>query len=696
MKNENEGTDVVNEFPYIHRDVSWLSFNYRVLQEAKDPNVPLLERIKFLAIYSSNLGEFFRVRIANHRNVMRASKKTRKKLGYKSSSVLKELLKITYDQLLEFSSIFENQIIPELKEYNINLLTRLGLNQKQLTFIEEFYMENLLPFVQPVLLDKHKIKPFLQSGSLYLILHMEDKEDPLKLPKYAIVNIPSNHVTRFLELPPQIEGEHDIIMLDDIVRHSIQSIFPGFNIMDTYSIKVTRDAELYIDDEYAGDLINKIRKSLKKRKVGVASRLVFDREVPSHLLEYFKDVLDLTKYDLLPEGRYHNNFDFFTFPDFGLKHLKDKKLSPIPVKELENEKSIFNKVRERDHLIHFPYHTFDTVIKFFEDASTDPAVTEIKIIQYRVGSKSRIMKALMKAVKNGKKVSSFIEVKARFDEEANLDWGEKLEAAGVDVNYSMPGLKVHSKLANVVRIENGKPVIYTYLGTGNFHEGTASLYSDIGLLTYNQEIGQECLRLFNYLDTKEKPKVPFSHLAVGQFNLKEKLHSLVDFEIGQAKKGKHAEIILKMNSLQDKKMINRLYVASQHGVKVKLIIRGICSLVAGIPGISDNISAISIVDRYLEHARIFVFHAGGKKKTFCSSADWMYRNLNARIETVFPIYDENCKSIIHHLLDLQLKDNVKARIIDETQGNTYRKAEDGEKPIQSQIETYHYIKQITE
>ncbi len=695
MSEESNPIEPIEEYPYIHRDVSWLSFNYRVLQEAKDPRVPLFERIKFLAIYSSNLGEFFRVRIANHRNVMRASKKSRKKLNYKSGAVLKELLKIVNEQLLEFSSIFENQIIPQLKEHNINLLKRTQLNEAQLEFIEEFYKENLIPYVQPVLLDKHKIKPFLQSGSLYLALHMVDKEDSLKLPKYAIVNIPSNHVKRFLELPSQEEGAHDIIMLDDIVRHSIQSIFPGFEILDTYSMKLTRDAELYIDDEYAGNLVNKIRKSLKKRNVGVASRLVFDREVPSHLLDYLKEVLDLTKYDLLPEGRYHNNFDFFGFPDFGKKKLKDKKLSPIVYQELEKSNSIFDKIKERDYLVHVPYHTFESVIKFFEDAAVDPAVTAINIIQYRVGSKSRIMRALMKAVSNGKHVSSFIEVKARFDEEANLDWGEKLEDAGVNVNYSLPGLKVHSKLANVVRVEDGKEVIYSFLGTGNFHEKTAKLYSDVGLLTSNQEIGKECIALFKYLETKEPPKLTFTHLAVGKFNLNERLHALVDFEIEQAKQGKKAEIILKMNSLQDREMINRLYVASQAGVQVKLIIRGICSLVAGVAGFSENISVISIVDRYLEHARIFVFHARGEVKTYCSSADWMYRNLHARIETMFPIYDERCKSIIHELLSLQLNDNVKARILDESQSNTYKKTESKD-IIQSQIETYNYIKHITD
>lgn len=685
-----------DEYPLIHRDVSWLSFNYRVLQEAKDPRVPLFERIKFLAIYSSNLGEFFRVRIANHRNVMRAGKKSRKRIDYKSSSVLKELLKIINEQLLEFSEIFEYQIIPSLAEHKINLRKRTDLSPEQVKFIEEYYMENLLPYVQPVLLLKGKIKPFLQSGSLYLGLVMTDNDAEQQLPQYAIVQIPSDHVPRFLELPPQEEGHHDVIMLDDIVRHSIQSIFPGYSILDTYSLKVTRDAELYIDDEYAGDLINKIRKSLKKRNVGVASRLVYDREIPNHFLDYLKEILELTKYDLLPEGRYHNNFDFFSFPDFGMKHLKDDKLSPIAYKELEKADSIIDKIAQKDYLIHVPYHRFDSVIKFFEDAAKDPDVSDINIIQYRVGSKSKIMKALMKAVENGKNVSSFIEVKARFDEAENLRWGEKLEEANVNVNYSIPGLKVHSKLAVIVRQENGKPKIYTYLGTGNFHEGTAKLYSDIGLLTANQEIGNECLRLFHFLQSKEKPSIPFKHLAVGKFNLNEKLISLVDFEIEQAKKGLQAEMILKMNSLQDVEMINKLYKASQAGVKIKLIVRGICSLVSGIPNISDNIEVISIVDRFLEHARIFVFHAAGEQKIFCSSADWMYRNLHARIETVFPIYDDSCKSVILELLDIQLMDNVKARIIDEQASNRYKQADERGTSIQSQLETYYYIKRITD
>ena len=685
-----------SSYPYINRDISWLSFNYRVLQEAKDTRVPLFERVKFLAIYSSNLGEFFKVRIANLRNVMRAGKKSRKKIDYKASDVLKQILGIINEQLLEFSSIFDYQIIPALRENNINILKRTQLNEDQTLFIDDFFRENLLPFVQPVLLVKHKVKPFLQNGALYLALHMTTKDDILAKPQYAIVKIPSDHVPRFIEIPAERAGSHDIIMLDDIVRHSISSIFPGFDIIDSFSIKLTRDAELYLDDEFAGDLINKIEKSLKKRNVGVASRMVFDREIPSHLLEYLKAVFELSRYDLLQEGRYHNNFDFFDFPTFGKKELLNKTLYPIAHKTLESAASIFDEIDKQDHILHVPYHSFNSVIKFFEDAAIDPSVTDIKIIQYRVGSRSNIMKALMRAVNNGIRVSSFIEIKARFDEEANLRWGETLEKAGVTVNYSLPGLKVHSKMAIVIRKVNNAPKVYCYLGTGNFHEKTAKIYSDIGLFTANQELGQECLSLYNYLETKEKPRAAFKHLAVGQFNLLDVLISLVKQEIDNAQRGKKAEIILKMNSLQEKDMINLLYEASQAGVQVKLIIRGICSLVPGVEGVSDNIEAISIVDRYLEHARIFIFHADGERKIFCSSADWMYRNLHNRIETVFPIYDQTCKKTILELIDLQLMDNVKARILDQHSLNEYKQPSTDEVDLQSQVETYYYIKRITE
>lgn len=681
--------------PYIHRDISWLAFNYRVLQEAKDKSVPLFEKLKFLAIYSSNLDEFFRVRVANHRNLYRAGKKTRKHLGFEPEKILKEILKIVNSQQEEFSEIFENQIVPKLRKHGTKILRRKKLTDIQIEYVEEYFNEYMLPFVQPVLLVGKNIKPFLNNASLYLALIMHSVKNPDDGYHYAIVKVPSDHLPRFLELPSKNEKMREFIIIDDVVRHNIRQLFPGYNILDSHSIKLTRDAELYIDDEYSGDLIEKIKKSLNKRSVGIASRLVYDRTMPDHLLSFLQDVFELSEYDLLPEGRYHNNFDFFKFPLSKNDHLRDKPQPPLPIDVLENAESIFDPIREKDHLVHVPYHSYESVIKFFEDAAKDPAVTHIKIIQYRVAKVSRIMDALMLAVKNGKQVSAFVEVKARFDEAANLKWGEKLEQAGVVVNYSIPGLKVHSKMAIIRRIENNKPQIYCHFSTGNFHEDTAKLYSDLGIFTANKKLTSEATRVFSYLETKNRPSKPFIHLAVGQFNLKPMLLDLINYEVKQAEKGKPAKILLKMNSLQDEEMIEALYRASRKGVEVNLIIRGICSLVPGIEGVSDNINAISIVDRYLEHARVFYFYHGGEEKTYLSSADWMVRNLHHRIETIFPIFDTDIKETIKHLLNIQLNDNVKARIIDVQKNNSYRR-NTTDLAIRSQTETYYYLKRKLE
>ncbi|MEL6845533.1 MAG: phospholipase D-like domain-containing protein, partial [Bacteroidota bacterium] len=388
---------------------------------------------------------------------------------------------------------------------------------------------------------------------------------------------------------PVSRGKHNIIMLDDIVRHNLQWLFPGYDIQDTYSIKLTRDAELYIDDEFSGDLIGKIKKSLSKRNVGPASRFVYDREMPTKLLDFLVETFDLENYDLLREGRYHNNFDFFGFPDFGITHLKNVPLDPLPYPPLEAARSIFPAIAEQDHMISVPYHSYESVVRFFEEASKDPNVTHIKIIQYRVARKSRIMDALMNAAKAGKQVSAFVEVKARFDEEANLRWAEKLEQAGVSVHYSFPGVKVHSKLALVRRLEKGEAKIYTYLSTGNFHEGTARVYGDFGLFTADPRLTSEVTRVFSFLETVKLPQQEFRHLLVGQFNLRRSLVRFIEKEIENAKEGKKAQIILKMNSLQDGEMIELLYKASQAGVQIKMIVRGICSLVPGIKGISENI-----------------------------------------------------------------------------------------------------------
>ncbi len=681
--------------PYIHRDISWLSFNYRVLQEAKDPTVPLLERLKFLAIYSSNLDEFFRVRIAGIRNLVRVGKKTKAQLGFDPHSVLTRLLKIVNKQQSEFGEIFENQIVPELAEYNINLLRRMDLSNEQAEFLLDYFEENLLPFVQPVLLVPKKIKPFLNNAALYLTLQMKEAlKDNNSKDRFAVLKIPSDHLPRFVDLPSS-DGKHDLIMIDDIIRFAAGFVFPGYEIIDAFSIKLTRDAELYIEDEFSGDLVQKIKKSLIKRNVGPPSRLVYDRSMPAELLSILCETFDLEELDLLPEGRYHNNFDFFSFPDFGYDHLKNNPLPPIAYKVLENSNDIFKSIKKRDHMIHVPYHSYDSVVKLFQTAAADPDVTHIKVVQYRVARKSQIMNALMDAVKAGKQVSVFVEVKARFDEEANLRWGEKLEKAGVSVRYSFPGLKVHSKIALIARRENEQIQLYSYLSTGNFHEGTAKVYSDFGLFTADTRLTKEVGRVFSFLETVKVPKQKFQHLLVGQFNLRIKLVEKIDREIQHAKKGKPAEIILKLNSLQDKNMIIKLYEASQAGVKIKLIIRGICSLIPGVKGISENIEAVSIVDRYLEHSRIFIFHNNGKKDIYLSSADWMVRNLSHRIETTFPIYNPDLRKEILDFVKLQLQDNVKARIIDGKQHNHYV-VNNQSIPVRAQLETYFNIKRKEE
>lgn len=688
-----EITEDPKVYPYIHRDISWMYFNERVLQEAKDPETPLFERIKFLAIYSNNLGEFFRVRVANLRNLVRVGKKTKKKLDYDPKEVLKRVLRIVNDQQQEFIRIFQEEIIPDLRENNIYLLRNKDLNDEQKEFVDTYIQDDLQPHVQPVLLVKNKIRPFLKNSELYLAILLKDKSAGLAElnEQYAIIRTPTKYLPRFIELPSKGENRHDIIMLDDVVRRATKWFFPGYKILDSFSIKLTRDAELYIDDEFSGNLLHKIKHSLKKRNVGPASRLVFDASMPVHLLEFLKESFQLDKYDLLPEGRYHNNFDFFGFPSFGMDHLKITPLPPLPYPELTPEASIFDEIEKQDHLLHPPFHTYEPVIRFFEDAARDPYVTEIKIVQYRVAKKSRIMQALMQAAQSGKKVFAFIEVKARFDEEANLSWGEKLEKAGVKVNYSFPGLKVHSKLAMVKRTEKNQTKIYTYLSSGNFHEDTAKIYTDFGFFTYDKKITNEVDQVFSFLESVENVPSNFRHLLVGQFNLRSDLIKMIDNEIENAKAGKEAKMILKMNSLEDKEMIIKLYEASSYGVKIDMIVRGICCLTPNISGLSENIKIYSIVDRFLEHSRVFLFHNGGDEKIYISSADWMYRNLSKRIETAFPIYDEHLKQEIKDILELQLRDNVKSRIIDRNNKNEYKRG-DNEVPMRSQTATYYYYK----
>jgi polyphosphate kinase len=678
--------------PYFHRDISWLTFNHRVLQEAIDPAVPLLERLKFLAIYSSNLDEFFKVRMAYHRYLVRVNKSTKQELEFDPKVAIKEIRRLVNSQQELFSQVF-NQIINELKEYHIHILRRLDLNDEQRIFVEDYFKDYLLPYVQPVLLHQHRIRPFLNNAALYLTIWLKPAEDPNAPNEYALVKIPSDQLGRFIPLPSS-GNRKDLILLDDIVRHSVSWMFPGYAILDTFSVKLTRDAELYIDDEFSGDLVQKIRASLNKRLVGPAARFVYDREMPEEMLDDLKVVFDLEKYDTLREGRYHNNFDFFKFPDFGLHHLKNAPMPPMAYLPLENG-NIFEEISAHDHLLYYPYQSYESVLRFFEAAAQDPKVTHIKLTQYRVAKNSRILQALMEAVKSGKQVSVFIEVKARFDEESNLTWGEKLEKAGVQVKYSFPGVKVHAKLALVRRLENNLPVLYTYLATGNFHEDTAKIYSDFGLFSKDTRLTSEVARLFTYLETLKTPTQSFEHLLVGQFNLRTGLERLIDHEIANAKAGKPAHIMIKLNSIQDRPMIEKLYSASKAGVKIDLIVRGICSLVPGVKNYSENIKGISIVDRFLEHARVFIFHNAGDEKIYLSSADWMTRNLSYRVETAFPIYDPQIKVDIKDYIQIQLNDNIKARILDKDLKNERNKGAD-DLAVRSQVETYYMVKRKNE
>lgn len=675
----------------VHRDLSWLDFNYRVLQEANDTTVPLFERIKFLAIYSSNLDEFFRVRVANHRHLVRVGKKTKKALDIDPVEILLKITAKVNKQQSQLNKIFRKKIIPDLKKEEI-FLKEDGFTKAQSEFIVDFFQSRMLPFVQPVLLVKDKIRPFLNNGELYLVLDLQDLYTKKK--ELAITKIPSDHLSRFIELPGEPD-EANIIILDDIVRYNVHSLFPGYDIKGSYSIKLTRDAELHIEDEYSGDLVAKIKKNLQKRKINPASRMVYDKSMPTVMLKYLKDMFNLEDFDLLQEGKYHNNSDFFGFPHYNKHYLKDPPLPPLEQKEISLKDSIFDVITNKDFFNHVPYHDYEAVVKFFEDAAEDPKVTHIKIVQYRVAKESRIMNALIRAVSMGKQVSAFIEVKARFDEEANLIWGEKLEQAGVKVMYSFPGLKVHSKIAMVRRMEDKSAAIYAYLSTGNFNEDTAFVYSDFGIFTKDTRLTSEITRLFSFLETTKVPTKNFKHLLIGQLGLRMSLLKLIDQEIANHKAGKKSGITLKLNSLQDQQMIEKLYKASEVGVKIKLIIRGICTLVPDVEGMSSNIQVISIVDRFLEHSRIYVFNNNDNPKIYLSSADWMTRNLSHRIEVAFPVYDEKIREVITTILRIQWNDNIKARWIHPKKNNKYRRSE-GDLNVRSQVETYYYIKRVAE
>lgn len=677
---------------FFNRDISWLAFNHRVLQEADDPSVPLYERIKFLAIYSSNFDEFFRVRVAAIRNLIRLKKKTKKELEFPPEELLKNILRIVDKQQNEFGNIFRNKLIPELEKHNIFLINENSLNKDQVDFVKDYFQKEVKHLLQPNMIKMDKQSPFLVNKQLYFIVQLKDKTK-LELKetfKYAILDIPTNQLDRFILLPTT-NNKNYIIFLDDIIKCCIDdlALFKNFIVLGCYALKLTRDAQLYLEDEFSGDLVKKIEKSLSKRDTGVGSRFLYDESMPKSSLDQIKKIFALKKEDLIPGARYHNFNDFFGFPNPGKDRLNYDAMPPLSHQTMKNAKSIFKAVSKKDLILHFPYQSYDYVVKFLKEAAKDPDVISIKITLYRVADDSKVAKALIEAAKNGKLVMVFVEIKARFDEESNLYWAKEFEKAGVNVLYSFPKFKVHSKIFLISRREKNKLRQYAYLGTGNFNEKTSKIYCDHGLLTNDKRLTQEVDQVFDSLEYKDL-RPSYDHLLVAPRGLRKGFIKLIKKEIKNAHAGKKAYMILKMNGLEDKKIIKKLYEASNAGVKINLIVRGICCLIPGVKGLSHNIKIVSIVDRFLEHARVFIFCNDGNEKIYVASADWMKRNLSARVEVAFPIYHEQVKKELRHLIDLQLNDNTKSRKINKSQDNNYKKTSNGKK-VRSQLDTYNYL-----
>jgi polyphosphate kinase len=547
-----------------------------------------------------------------------------------------------------------------------------------------------------MVLIKKKINPFLKTGVLYLAVKLSSKnksKSEKKINRFinAIVEIPTDKLPRFIILP-SAQNQTNIIFLDDVIRFSLKNIFKDYNIEEACSIKLTRDAELYIDDEFSGNLLEKVKKNLSKRATGAPSRFLYDENISKDFLKFLKESLSISKEDLVEGARYHNFSDLFSLPHHFSKELEYEKLISFKNHGLAWYENLFDAIDEKDFLLHFPYHSFEQVVEFFETASNDEDVSEIKITLYRAAKNSAIVKALLNALAKGKKVTVFIEIKARFDEEMNIEYAKAMEAAGAKIIYSLPGLKVHAKLGLVLREKNNSLKNYCYLSTGNFNEKTSTIYTDFGVFTSAESITNEVADLFSYLeDDLEKPE--FKNLLVAQFNMKKAFVKMIDNEIKNAKDGKHASIFIKLNSLEDKKMIERLYDASSAGVKIKIIVRGVCCLIPGLKEMSENINIFSIIDRFLEHSRVYIFHNNGNEKIFLSSADWMKRNLNRRIEVAFPIYDAKIKKQIKDLMEIQIHDNTKARIIDMGQMNIYKK-DKLVKDLSAQRDTFEYLKNL--
>jgi polyphosphate kinase len=669
----------------VNRELSWLSFNERVLQEAMDITVPLVERIRFLGIYSNNMDEFYRVRVANVRRMTLVKKNKIHGFSGTADDLYQKIRKEVLRQQFVFEQAFE-EIAKEFQKHKIFFINESNISNAHKQELLEYYKEKIKHSIFPILLDKKNSFPKLRDYSIYLAVKIVSSRNKVR---YALIQIP-NDIPRYYLLK-DLEEKY-IILIDDIIRLQLEDIFKIFvpKEISAFTFKFTRDAELDLDDDLDLPIMDKIQKSIKERKKGIPVRFVYDSEMPNDLLKYLLESLNLRKgLNTIPGGRYHNNKDLMSFPDFKNSEFIFPEQKPCKHPCLENSQSIINSILEKDILLHFPYQKFDYVVDLLREAAIDPKVKSIKINIYRIAKNSDIMNALLAAVFNGKEVVVVFELQARFDEENNLYWSNRLKDFGAKVIFGVSGLKVHSKLIQIHRVKDGKDQLISYIGTGNFNEKTSKIYVDIGLLTVKSEITNEVKRVFRLLENNlERPL--FRNLLVSPFNTRRKITTLINQEIQHVKKGKKSSIRLKLNNLTDLKLINKLYEASKAGVKIEMIIRGICCLKPQVKGLSENITAISIVDRYLEHARFMIFENDGKPIYIISSADFMERNLDNRIEVGVMIKDESIQCELDQIFDFQWRGSVKARLISSDLKNRYRKR--NLPPFHAQVETFNFYK----
>jgi polyphosphate kinase len=672
---------------FMPREISWISFNARVLQEAADRSVPVIQRLRYLGIFSNNLDEFFRVRVAEVRRLVSLAT-----AGNRQQ--YRELLELIQDRVVELQSEFDRvheEVLGELRRRKIYMINEAQLEPHQAAWVEQFFRQQVLPELEPILLSDIHTMPNLTDESIYLAVDIRSGEDR----RYALVEVPTDRVPRFIEIPRKKGKKGKVfIVLDNIIRFCMPQVFRGVipvESSEAYTIKFSRDAELEIDTGIAASLIEKMELSLKRRQKAEAVRFVYDADIPQYLLDYLIKHFNVRKYDsLIAGGRYHNSKDFIAFPNVGPKYLELQPLPPIPVPRLDAAGSIFDKIREKDVLLYYPYHSFDYITDLLKSAALDPAVTQIKICLYRVAHNSRVCDALINAINNGKRVLAVVELQARFDEEANINWAQRLADNGVEVMFGVAGLKVHSKLILIERREGGEDRYYSHIGTGNFNEKTARLYTDFSLLTCDKEIGQDVFNVFDFLRYNYK-RPRYRHLLVSPHSSRSGLYKLLDQEVANARDGYPASVTLKCNNLADPEMVRKLYDAGGAGVEIRLIIRGMCTLLAGVKGMSENIRAISIVDRYLEHPRVYCFYNRGNPKYLIGSGDLMTRNLDFRVEVLCPIQDPDARKVLQDILDQQWHDNVKARVLDATQSNTMARGRRNVK-IRSQETIHRYLK----